>query len=76
MFSGKRNLRIGYYEDDGYIPTTPGVRRAIQIAKSKLEALGHELVPFVPLRPDYVLDSFFNLLTADKGKYILEVLYV
>lgn len=76
MFSEKRKLRIGYYENDGYFPTTPGIRRAVQIAKSKLEELGHELVPFVPPRLDYVVNSFISLLTADQSKYLLDALYV
>jgi Asp-tRNA(Asn)/Glu-tRNA(Gln) amidotransferase A subunit family amidase len=74
MFSEKRNLRIGYYEDDGFFPTTPGIRRAIQIAKAKLEASGHELVPFLPPRVEYVLNSFFSILTADQSRYLLEAL--
>nr|CAH0098966.1 unnamed protein product [Daphnia galeata] len=74
MFSEKKKLKIGYYEDDGFFPTTPGIRRAIQIAKSKLEASGHELVPFLPPRVDYVLNSFINILTADQSRYLLEAL--
>ena len=74
MFSEKRKLRIGYYEDDGFFPTTPGIRRAIQTAKSSLEASGHELVPFHPPRVDFVLNSFINLLTADQSRYLLEAL--
>ncbi|XP_046653551.1 fatty acid amide hydrolase 1-like isoform X1 [Daphnia pulicaria] len=74
MFSEKRNLRIGYYEDDGFFPTTPGIRRAIQIAKAKLEASGHELVPFLPPRVEYVLNSFISILTADQSRYLLEAL--
>ena len=74
MFSEKKKLKIGYYEDDCFFPTTPGIRRAIQIAKSKLEASGHELVPFLPPRVDYVLNSFINILTADQSRYLLEAL--
>ncbi|EFX81960.1 hypothetical protein DAPPUDRAFT_210998 [Daphnia pulex] len=74
MFSEKRSLRIGYYEDDGFFPTTPGIRRAIQIAKAKLEASGHELVPFLPPHVEYVLNSFISILTADQSRYLLEAL--
>lgn len=76
MFNDKRKLRIGYYEDDGYFPTTPGIRRAIQNVKSKFEALGHELILFAPPRPDYVMNSFVSLLSADQSRYLLEALYV
>ncbi|KAK4023136.1 vitamin D3 hydroxylase-associated protein [Daphnia magna] len=73
-FIGNKKLRIGYYEDDGFFPTTPGIRRAIQIAKTALEASGHDLVPFVPPRVDYVLNSFISILTADQSRYLLQAL--
>ena len=74
MFSPKQKLKIGYYEDDGYFPTTPGIRRAVQSAKSKLEALGHELIPFTPPRVEYVVHSFVSILTADQSRYLLSAL--
>ena len=40
------HLRIGYYDSIDDLPTSTAVRRAIRLAKEKLESLGHELVPF------------------------------
>lgn len=71
MFTEKKKLRIGYYEDDGFFPTTPGIRRVVQTVKSTLEALGHDLIPFTPPRVDYVMHSFMSLMTADQSRYLI-----
>nr|CAH0098965.1 unnamed protein product [Daphnia galeata] len=62
MFSEKKKLKMVIMKTTVFFPTTPGIRRAIQIAKSKLEA------------SDYVLNSFINILTADQSRYLLEAL--
>ena len=67
MFCLTNKLRIGFYEEVDYFPCTPGVRRAIRVAKEKLEALGHELVPFVPPRIDYVVSSVISMFTRTKA---------
>lgn len=74
MFKLTSKLRIGFYEEVDYFPSTPGVRRAIRIAKEKLEGLGHELIPFVPPRVDYVISSVISMFYADQGRYVLEAL--
>ncbi len=74
MFSVTYKLRIGFYEEVDYFPCTPGIRRAVRVAKEKLEALGHELVPFVPPRVDYVISSVISMFYADQGRYVLEAL--
>ncbi|XP_046652403.1 fatty acid amide hydrolase 1-like [Daphnia pulicaria] len=76
MFGLSNKLRIGYYEECDYFPCTPGVRRAVRVAKEKLEALGHELIPFVPPRVDYVISSVISMFYADQGRYVLEALSV
>lgn len=67
-------MRIGFYDEFEYFPTTPGVRRAVQITKTKLEALGHELIPFAPTNVDFAINSHINMLNADEGRYILETM--
>jgi len=44
--SGRRKLRIGYYDTLPLFESSQSVKRAIKIAKEKLEAEGCTLVPF------------------------------
>lgn len=74
-FITERKLRIGYYDDDGYFPSTPGVRRAVHLSRLRLQELGHELIPFAPPRVEEVVNSFTSLIGADRCKYLLEALY-
>lgn len=74
MYKVTTKLRIGFYQEFDYFPTTPGVRRAVKVAKEKLEALGHELVPFVPPHVDLVISSVISMFYADQGRYVLEAL--
>ncbi|WAQ93719.1 FAAH1-like protein [Mya arenaria] len=41
LYESKRQLRIGYYVSDGYVPPIPGVERGLLEAKVALERFGH-----------------------------------
>ncbi len=43
-----RNLRIGYFEDDGRTPVTPETRAAVRTAAEALRAAGFQVEPFRP----------------------------
>jgi len=43
-----RNLRIGYFEDDGRTPVTPETRTAVRTAAEALSRAGFEVRPFRP----------------------------
>src|SRR6202140_3897220 len=43
-----RNIRIGYFEDDGRTPVTPETRAAVQSAAMGLRNAGFEVEPFCP----------------------------
>jgi len=43
-----RNLRIGYFEDDGRTPVTPEIRRAVETAAKALQDAGFRVEPFRP----------------------------
>jgi Asp-tRNA(Asn)/Glu-tRNA(Gln) amidotransferase A subunit family amidase len=43
-----RNLRIGYFEDDGRTPVTRETRAAVRIAAEALRGAGFEVEPFQP----------------------------
>lgn len=60
-------LRIGFWEDDGYFPASPAIRRAVREAASALTAAGCEIVPFRPPAVDEAIDLYFRLISADGG---------
>ena len=44
VFNSKRPLRIGYYTDvDGVGRVSPSCKRAVLMAKQRLESLGHQV---------------------------------
>jgi Asp-tRNA(Asn)/Glu-tRNA(Gln) amidotransferase A subunit family amidase len=43
-----RNLRVGYFEDDGRTPVTPETRVAVKSAAEALRRAGFQVVPFRP----------------------------
>nr|DBA17705.1 TPA: hypothetical protein GDO54_016035 [Pyxicephalus adspersus] len=42
MFSSKKNLRIGYIEEDGFFKPNPSMSRVVLETKNLLEGAGHE----------------------------------
>jgi Asp-tRNA(Asn)/Glu-tRNA(Gln) amidotransferase A subunit family amidase len=43
-----KNLRIGYFEDDGRTPVTPETRAAVRTAADALRSVGFQVEPFQP----------------------------
>jgi hypothetical protein len=46
IVSRKKKLRVGYFDEMPLMPSSASIKRAIKIAKEKLEAQGYNLVPF------------------------------
>ncbi|XP_067229989.1 fatty-acid amide hydrolase 1 isoform X1 [Chanodichthys erythropterus] len=72
VYESSEPLRIGYYENDGYLQPSPSMARAFRETKDLLERAGHTLVPFQPLR---LYDVFHELavrgILADGGDTLL-----
>lgn len=64
VYESSEPLRIGYYENDGYMQPSPSMARAFRETKDLLERAGHTLVPFQPLR---LYDAFHEF--AIKGVF-------
>jgi Asp-tRNA(Asn)/Glu-tRNA(Gln) amidotransferase A subunit family amidase len=56
-----RQLRIGYFEDDGHTPVTPETRRAVQRAAQALRDDGFTVEPFLPDGLDEALRLWHTL---------------
>ena len=74
LATGKRRMRIGYYDNDGFFPTTPAYRRAVHEAKAVLEAAGHELVPFTPPNIAKAATLYYSLVGADGGETVIRLM--
>jgi len=69
-----KKLRVGFYDDDGFITPSESVRRAVRQAVAALEDLGVEVVPFRPPHVEELLYSYLAALSADGGYYIEKAL--
>ena len=58
-------LRIAYYEDDGYFPASPAVRRAVREAAAALAQRGAHVEAFTPPDVASAMRVFFGILAAD-----------
>ncbi|XP_020391569.2 vitamin D3 hydroxylase-associated protein-like [Rhincodon typus] len=75
MYTSTKQLRIGYFENDGYWIPTPSMKRAIMETKRLLEEAGHTLVSFTPPKVYYAMNELiFPGLLADKCVTLLESL--
>ncbi len=63
-----RGLRVAMYEDDGFFPASPGVRRAVRVAAAALEAQGVIVEPWTPPDVTQAMDLFVQILGADGGR--------
>ncbi len=69
-----RGLRVGYYEDDGFITPSASVRRGVREAVAALEALGVEVVRFHPPHVEDILYAYLGALSSDGGYMIDQAL--
>ena len=69
-----RSLRIGWYDDDGFFPAAPALRRAVEEAVEALRGLGATISPFRPPDVGEAMRVYLGLLSADGGNWARPVL--
>ncbi|HEV2488931.1 MAG TPA: amidase [Candidatus Acidoferrales bacterium] len=65
-----RNLRIGYFEEDGRIPVTPETRTAVRKAAEALEQDGFAVEQFLPDELEPVRRIWWNLF-GRAGQFVM-----
>jgi fatty acid amide hydrolase len=60
-------LRIGVYDDDGFMRPSAAVRRAVAEARAALAAAGAEIVDYSPPSPRETVLAFFAIASSDGG---------
>jgi Asp-tRNA(Asn)/Glu-tRNA(Gln) amidotransferase A subunit family amidase len=58
-------LRVGVFEDDGYWPASPALRRAVREAATALGDRGADVVEFEVPEPEKATELYFSFLGAD-----------
>ncbi|WP_437572596.1 amidase [Sorangium sp. So ce542] len=67
-------LRVGFYCDDGLVPSSTAVARAVVKAASALRARGATVVPFTPPGTPDAVYGYFAALSADGGATAMSLL--
>ncbi|CAG0893200.1 unnamed protein product [Darwinula stevensoni] len=70
----KKKLKIGYYDEDGFFPATPGCKRAVSVARKALEAAGHEMISFTPPNVALACSMLSKFIQADGGSNFIREL--
>ncbi len=69
-----RTLRVGFYEDDGWLTPAASVRRGVREAVELLEKAGVEVVRFEPPNVEEILFLYFRGISADGSATLFEAL--
>src|SRR5579864_2705504 len=68
--SEARQLRIGYFEDDGRTPVTPEIRAAVRTAAKALQCAGFQVEPFRPAGLEEARELWKKFFVAAGGMLI------
>ncbi|KHJ76901.1 hypothetical protein OESDEN_23479, partial [Oesophagostomum dentatum] len=60
IIAKRDKLRIGYYEDDGFLPPVPCVTRSLLETVERLRREGHELVRFTVPKVDEMVQILYK----------------
>jgi fatty acid amide hydrolase len=69
-----KNLRIGFYADDGFFPTARAIRRAVHEAATALSQGGAEVSEFQPPAIEEALRIYFGLFLTDGMRWMRQQL--
>ncbi len=65
-------LRIGYYEDNGFFPIAPAIRRAVREAAAALRARGAHVEEWKPPHFERILHCWLVFMAGDGGFTLLD----
>lgn len=66
-------LRIGWYDEDGILPSSPAIKRAVREAAQALSTAGATVVPWQPPGIDEASELALAIFAADGGAFIKEL---
>lgn len=63
-----RGMKIGFVDDDDFLPPSRSIRRAVGLARTALEEAGATIVSHWPVASREVLATWLAAITSDDGK--------
>lgn len=69
-----QGLRVGFFEDDGFLPATPAAKRAVREAAEHLRAQGAQVTPWQPPALHEAQAILFGIFSADAFKGLVRSL--
>lgn len=60
------------FDDDGYMESTPGMKRAVNLAVDLLKKEGHYVVKFKPKGIENMMNLYYDHTMSDGGTNSLE----
>jgi len=67
-------MRIGYFDDDGFFPASPSIRRSVREAVDALASMGAQVEPFNVPDAERMNRLYLSAMTADGGFQIRRAL--
>ena len=71
----KKQLKIGYFVDNGFLPPVPAAARAVRDTIQKLELDGHEIIPFEVPDSQLMAELCLKNILPDGGQYMKELFH-
>ena len=69
-----KELKVGWYDDDGIFPAAPSCKRAVHMVIKLLEQDGQEFVQWTPPMLPEMLDTYYKILFANGRDSTLDTL--
>lgn len=65
-----KGLRVGVFNDDGFLTPARCLQRAVAEAREALEAAGAQVVPYAPYAAEELINLWLGAISADGGRTI------
>ena len=68
------NLKIGFYQDDGFLTPAQSVKRAVKEAVQMLQKMGAEIIPITMNKTSEMIYNYLSIMAADGGLSIKKLI--
>lgn len=72
LYKPDRKLVIGWYDEDGFFPVTPGCKRAVREVVCALKEAGHTVIEWEKRDHTAIMQVFLDTMLSDMGHHALK----